>query len=514
MSLQVSAVPIKTSTQNATSAVKRHSSTYHPTIWGDHFLANLSHSKIIDGSIEQQFEGLKQKVRKMIIDLNNEPCKKLGLIDAVQRLGVGYHFKSEIEDVLQKVYHDYSDDEDDLNTVALRFRLLRQHGIKVSCAIFEKFKDSEGNFKTSLINDALGMLSLYEATHLSIRGEDVLDEALAFTTTNLQSVLPQLNTHLAAQISRALNRPIRKYLPRWWKSLDVATKLPYARDRVVECYFWMVGVYFEPQYSFARIMMTKIIAITSLLDDTYDNYATGEELEILTEAIERWDIKAKDALPEYMKIIYTTLLDIYNEYEENIAKEEKSLLYSVYYAKEVMKRVVRAYLAEVRWRDNCYTPTMEEYMQSALLTTCSPMLAIASFLGLKEIATKEAYEWASEDPKIIRASSIVCRLMDDIVSHEFEQTRKHVASGVECYIKQYGASEEEVIKLFRKEVTNAWKDLNEECLNPTPVPMPMLERVVNLTRAIDVIYKDDDGYTNSHIMKDYVASVLKDPVPV
>ncbi|EEF31473.1 D-cadinene synthase, putative [Ricinus communis] len=80
--------------------------------------------------------------------------------------------------------------------------------------IFEKFKDSEGNFKTSLINDALGMLSLYEVTHLSIGGEDVLDEALAFTTTNLQSVLPQLNTHLAAQVSRALNRPMRKYLPR------------------------------------------------------------------------------------------------------------------------------------------------------------------------------------------------------------------------------------------------------------------------------------------------------------
>ncbi|KDP39028.1 hypothetical protein JCGZ_00785 [Jatropha curcas] len=128
-----------------------------------------------------------------------------------------------------------------------------------------------------------------------------------------------------------------------------------------------------------------------------------------------------------------------------------------------------------------------------------------------EIANKYAFEWVYNDPKIVRASTIVCRLMDDITSHTFEQKREQVASAVECYIKQHGGSEEEVEKLFRKEIRNAWKDINEECLKPTPVPMPLLERVLNLTRAMDVIYKDEDGYTNSHVIKDYVASLLKDP---
>ncbi|XP_050217670.1 alpha-copaene synthase-like [Mercurialis annua] len=182
----------------------------------------------------------------------------------------------------------------------------------------------------------------------------------------------------------------------WWKSLDVATKLPYARDRVVECYFWMMGIYFESQYSFARIIMAKLLAILSLLDDTYDNHATFEEAEILTEAIQRWDIKAIDALPEYMKIIYSTLLDLYNEYEENIANGQNSL-YSLHYAKEATKRVARAYLAEAKWREEDYTPTMEEYMEVSLISTCYPLLAIISFLGLGEIATEDAYEWASKD---------------------------------------------------------------------------------------------------------------------
>ena len=36
--------------------------------------------------------------------------------------------------------------------------------------------------KANLISDVMGMLSLYEAAHLGIHEEGILDEALAFTT--------------------------------------------------------------------------------------------------------------------------------------------------------------------------------------------------------------------------------------------------------------------------------------------------------------------------------------------
>ena len=76
---------------------------------------------------------------------------------------------------------------------------------------------------------------------------------------------------------------------RWWKELDFATKLPFARDRLVEGSFWILGVYFEPQYVRARRILTKTISMTSIIDDIYDAYGTFEELELFTEAIERFD---------------------------------------------------------------------------------------------------------------------------------------------------------------------------------------------------------------------------------
>ena len=88
-------------------------------------------------------------------------------------------------------------------------------------------------------------------------------------------------------------------------------------------------------------------------------------------------------------------------------------------------------------------------------------------------------------------------------------------SAVECYRKQHGTTEEEAIIELYKQVTNAWKDMNAECLYPTKVPMPFLVRVLNLVRVIYVIYQDEDGYTHSGTkFKNFVTSVLTNSVPI
>ncbi|XP_057772335.1 (-)-5-epieremophilene synthase STPS3-like [Salvia miltiorrhiza] len=189
--------------------------------------------------------------------------------------------------------------------------------------------DVEGKFQESIKSHPKSMLSLYEASYLRTHGETILDDALAFTTATLKSMVPNLGSPLKKQVVHALVQPLHLGLPRvevrsfisiyeeedhknetllkftkldynllqmihkeelrqvsrWWKELGLMSKYPYARDRLVECFFWAVGVYHEPQYSLARIMLTKTIAMTSVIDDTYDAHATIEELDVFTEAI-------------------------------------------------------------------------------------------------------------------------------------------------------------------------------------------------------------------------------------
>ncbi|RVW33197.1 Valencene synthase [Vitis vinifera] len=66
---------------------------------------------------------------------------------------------------------------------------------------------------------------------------------------------------------------------------------------------------------------------------------------------------------------------------------------------------------------------------------------------------------------------------------------------------------------FRKQIENAWMDISQECLKPTAVPMPLLARVLNLTRAADVIYKEQDSYTHvGKVMKNNIAAFFINPI--
>ncbi|KAI3691298.1 hypothetical protein L2E82_49603 [Cichorium intybus] len=370
-------------------AVIRSTVNFHRSIWGDRF---LTYNEREDQAWEeQQAKELTEEVRKELVLTGSngqmQHVKMIQLIDAIQRLGVAYHFEEEIEDTLKHIYVTYGDhwiDDSNLESTSVWFRLLRQQGFNVSSGIFKKYMDSKGNF--------------------------------------MESELSQIS--------------------KWWKNLDLQNKLPYVRDRLVEGYFWILAVYFEPQYSDARIFLMKTCNLVIILDDTYDNYGTYEELEIFTEAVQRWSASCIDTLPEYMKSIYQELLDVHKEAEEVL--ERKGKAYHSYYTKEMVKE-----------------------------------------------------------------------LMDDIATHEEEQERNHVASSIECYMKQYGVSEEQTREIFSKQVEDAWKVVNQESLRPTAMPRPLLMPPINLARVCDVLYKHGDDYNHAgKEMINIIESLLAKPINV
>ncbi|KAM1857558.1 hypothetical protein ACFX14_007654 [Malus domestica] len=196
-----------------------------------------------------------------------------------------------------------------------------------------------------------------------------------------------------------------------------------------------------------------------------------------------------------------------------MAKEGRS--YRVPYAIQAMKDQARSYFNEARWLHEGRVPSMEEYMRVATVSISYTFLTTISLLGMGDVVTKEAFEWLFTDPKIVRAANTIFRLMNDIVSTNFEKERGHAASSVDCYMKQYGVSEQETVDVFKKQIMDLWKDINAEFFRPTSVSMHVLMRVLNLTRVVDLLYKKEDGFTHvGKVMKDSVASICIDPLPL
>ncbi|KAJ8436192.1 hypothetical protein Cgig2_006879 [Carnegiea gigantea] len=522
---------------------------YHPDVWGDHFVNYIPPPQEILCQEEHALDALKKEVRKKLLTAFENPKDKLGFIDAMERLGVAYHFEEEIRIILQEFHDNYNQQnglyEDDLYYVSRRFRLLRQHSFFASSDVFTKFKDEKNNFKDGLMSrDAQHLLSLYEATYLRVHGEDILEEALELTKTKLKELVPHLAPSLAKQVQHALLRPMRKALPRMYAREFMSfyqedkfhdqVLLKFAKldfnilqrqhqqelsiiSRIAECYFWIVGVYYEPQYALGRKFVTKIIALTTILDDLFDNVSgIHAELELFTQAIQRWDISAMNELPMYMKIWFQALLEVYDERAEELAAIGRSSTIS--YAKNAMKNAVKTYHEESKWlldyQNKRLAPTMEEYTKIAFDSTAYPMLTMTSFVGMGEITTEQAFDWLIGKPQMLRAACLICRFMDDIVSHQFEQQRQHIPSAIECMIQESGVSEEEACRELNKQIEDAWKDLNAAFFDPQSPPMPLLLRILNYARVIELLYKVEDGYSCSINTKRYLVLLLVDPVEI
>lgn len=95
------------------------------------------------------------------------------------------------------------------------------------------------------------------------------------------------------------------------------------------------GVSFEPQLRYGGRMATKVNALITIIDDVYDVYGTLEELELFTDAVERWDVSALEQLPDYMKIYYHSLFNFVNEMVYDTLIREDLLIIS--YLKKAVK---------------------------------------------------------------------------------------------------------------------------------------------------------------------------------
>ncbi|CAL1392803.1 unnamed protein product [Linum trigynum] len=338
------------------------------------------------------------------------------------------------------------------------------------------------------------------------------------------SIYPKIDGHDAGLLKLArlgfnllqnLYQKELKVLTKWWIELDLPRKLYYARDKLLENYFWAMGCLWEPKFSLSRYCFMKLIPIASMYDDTFDAYGKLDELEQFTAAIHRWDTSTKD-LNTNMKILFDAVIDSYDDIQE-ITSNEFGRSYCWEYGKPALKNVVRLYLEEARWLAKGYVPTLEEYRHISSLSTIYQWAAFSVFCGMgDELAPKELFDWLFTEPKMLVASSDQCRLMDDIMTHEFEQKRGHAPSSVECYVEQYGVSTQKAVDALSNMVEEDWKIMNGELLNPPDcVPRKVLSIFLAFAQIMDVLYKDSDGYTNSATTtKDLLTALLVTPFPI
>ncbi|XP_058751553.1 myrcene synthase, chloroplastic-like isoform X2 [Vicia villosa] len=481
---------------------------------------------------------LKEEVRMMFNKMENE-VDQLEFIDVLQRLGVDYHFNNEIRNMLDNIYNSQTSNlkNNNLHVTALKFRLLRQHGYDISSDVFVCFQDEMWGLKKDQLNDVEGMLSLYEASFHSFEDETILDEARDFTTKFLKEYLNQNeNKYISLQISHALELPLHwriprseaqwfigvydkkenmspfllqfakldynilqsiyqeelKYSSRWWKKSKVGDKLSFTRDRIVENYVWTVGTNFKPDFYYFRKVMTKVNALITTIDDVYDVYGTLEELELFTEAINRWDLYAMDSLPYYMKICFYTLYNFVNELGLDAMKNNG--YHITRYLKKSWADICKTYLVEAKWYNSGYKPSLEEYIDNAWISISAPVILIHAYFLIPHSFKQEDLVCLEQNPNIIRYSSLILRLANDLGTSKRESETGDIPKSIQCYMNETGASETEAREHVKSVIFTVWKKMNKEA-HTSSFSKNFIDTGINLGRMALCMYLHGDGHT-------------------
>lgn len=525
--------------------------------------------EICDGSVkelEKMYEDrarkLEDEVKWMIHEKSAEPLTLLEFIDDIQRLGLGHRFENDIKRSLDKILlleGSNAGKGESLHHTALRFRILKQHGYKVSQEVFEGFTDQNGHFKACLCKDVKGMLSLYEASYLASEGETLLHEAMAFLKMHLKDLEGTLDKSLEELVNHAMELPLHRRMPRlearwfieaykrregaddvllelaildfnmvqwtlqddlqdmsrWWKDMGLASKLHFARDRLMECFFWTVGMAFEPEFSNCRKGLTKVTSFITTIDDVYDVYGSVDELELFTDAVARWDINMVNNLPGYMKLCFLALYNTVNEMAYDTLKEQGHNILP--YLTKAWADLCKVFLVEAKWCHKEYTPTFEEYLENGWRSVSGAAILIHAYFLMSKNITKEALECLENDHELLRWPSTIFRLCNDLATSKAELERGESANSISCYMHQTGVSEEDAREHMKILIDESWKKMNKvrEMDSDSPFAKPFVETAINLARIAQCTYQygDSHGAPDARSKK-RVLSLIVEPIPM
>ncbi|XP_062087440.1 (3S,6E)-nerolidol synthase 1-like [Humulus lupulus] len=504
-------------------------------------------------NIDHDLEIYRELIRKAGED---RPFEGLKIVDAIQRLGIDYIFEEEIDVILQKQYKFLNDHHhQDLHEVALRFRLLRQHGHFIPADVFNKFKDSKGMFDKMLSEDINGLISLYEASHLSIDGEHILDEAALFTTQHLintSMMRRSLNHYQTTFVANTLKNPTHKTLSKftaknlfgvhpsmneyinlfkelaksefnkvqflhrgeidqvtkWSRKIGLGKELEFARIQPLKWYIWSLGCLTDPILSQQRVELTKAVSFIYIIDDIFDVYGSLDELILFTQAVSSWENSDIEKLPEYMKICFEALDNMINESCHVVyQKHGWSPLHSL---RKTWGRLCHSFLVEAKWFASGHVANTEEYLKNGVVSSGIPALLLHIFLLLGQgLTSKNALDFVENMPPIVTSTASVVRLWNDLGNAQDKNPKGDDGSYVECYMKEReGSSIEDACENIIEKTSYAWKCLNKECImNPNPVIPPTFQKAcLNFARVVPLRYTYNDD--NQQNLEELVKSIL------
>ena len=205
---------------------------------------------------------------------------------------------------------------------------------------------------------------------------------------------------------------------------------------------------------------------------------------------------------------------------------------------------------EAKWYHEGYMPSLQEYINNAWISISGPLTLVHAYFFITNPMTEEALGCLERFRDIIRWSSTIFRLSDDlgtssvcsliirdcfslfsilpihhliiiiiiiILIHTFfsqdELKRGDVPKSIQCYMYETSASEDDARKYIGFLIDETWKKMNEERNLNSPFSQTFIGMAMDIPRMAQCIYLYRDGYgVQDRETKDHVKTLFIEPI--
>lgn len=444
---------------------------------------------------------------------------------------------------------------------SLAFELLRTHGFKVSPLRFCWFLNHD-EIRAEIEKDyeqfTSAMLHVFRASNLMFSGEYELEEARTFSRKLLEKIvstgkgclelrqiehelsfpwfarldhlehrmwieerevnalwkgkmsynrvsylykdeLLQLAT-LNFELKQLMYKNELKELNRWAEKCGISN-MGFGREKTTYCYFAVAAVTTLPHDSYIRMLVAKSAIIITVADDFFDEIGSLNELEILTDAVQRWDAIG---LSSHSKVIFDALDNLVSEATTKYLQQEGTYDDISGSLKDLWYEVFLSWLIEATWSRNGHKPSIDAYLKTGMTSIGSHVLVLPSSCFLKSSLPTEKLKLRPYE-HITKLLMVICRLLNDVESYQKEKEEGKLNSVLVNLIDNPEFDIEDSIAFVRKIVQKKKKEFLELVLTDGSCDLPKPSKQLHLSclKVFQMFFNSKNRFdSNTELVED------------
>ncbi|KAF8031270.1 hypothetical protein BT93_D0463 [Corymbia citriodora subsp. variegata] len=216
---------------------------------------------------------------------------------------------------------------------------------------------------------------------------------------------------------------------RRWSETTRLSKMGFGREKTTYSYFAVAASVSLPCNSDVRVLIAKSGIIVTVADDFFDTEGSLEDLEKLTDAVQRWD---GEGLSGHAETIFKALVDLVTDFRVKCSKQSgKDIKKNL---QDIWGETFRSWLIEARWSRSGGAPPMQEYLDVGMTSVAAHVLVLPSTC-LASPTMPLHQLWSNPYQPLTKLLMVTSRLLNDLHGYQKEE-RQGKLNFVLLYLKE------------------------------------------------------------------------------